>query len=231
MKKALFLFLIILPSTSRAITLTTILSDCRTLVKDSGTRNRFSDAQLTRFSNEGQKDVNSQIWPIQKATQFELVSGTTYYTAPTDFLHTLRVTREYQVIREQSLKSLDSKAEWQNVGGLPQNYFISFASRTLIGFYPFPDSSSSTGTIRMDYIAQVTDLSSGSDTPFNAITELQPYGYLISFYCAYRASLIDGEIDMAQSYIAEYQRGLKRMSEDATARPAYNPGIISSGRN
>ena len=224
--KLAMLFLL-LAGQAKAITLSTIQNDCRVLVKDTGTsRQRFSDAQFLRFINEAQKDANQQIYPIQKATQFELVSGTTFYAAPSDYLHILRMTRDYQVIKEQSLLSLDKLGEWQAVGGLPTSYYISFSSRSKIGFYPFPDSSRSTGTIRYDYIAQVTDLAAASDTPFNAIAELQPYGYILSFYCAYRAALIDGITDVAAAYLGEYQRGLSRMSEEATARPAYRPGVI-----
>lgn len=223
---ALLILFIICPN-AHALTLTTMLSDCRNLIRDGGTsRQRFSDSQLTRFLNEGQKDATQQIYPIQKSFEFALVSGTTYYSMPSDFLHPLRVTYQYRVIGEKSPRALDSMREWQTVSGTePQNYYIAFASRTKMGFYPFPQGASSTGTIRMDYVSQATDLSAAGDEPFNGIDELQPYGYLISFYCAYRGALIDGSVDLAQAYIAEYQRGLKRMSEDATSRPAYNPSF------
>ncbi len=224
----LALFLVLLsPAPAGAITLSTIRSDCRVYVKDTGaTRQRYSDAILLRFINEGQKDVNQQLWPIQKSYSFPLVSGTTYYSTPADFLHVLRLTRDFDVLDEKSPKALDKNGEWEIVGGLPQSYFVNFSSRSKIGFYPFPESSASTGTVRMDYVAQVADLAADSDTPYNSILELQPYGHLLSFYCAYRAALIDGQMDMGQAYFAEYQRGLARMSEDATARPAYKPGVV-----
>ena len=228
----LWVFLICgaIPCTASAKPLSSIISSCRVLATDSSSaRQRFDDSELTAFVNEGQKDCVTQIWPIRKASTFELIAGSTYYSTPSDFLHVLRVTRDYQVITEKSPSALDKVSNWQEVGGLPINYYLSFSSRSLIGFYPFPDSTASTATIRMDYVALASDLSASSDEPYNAIVELQPYAQILEFYCAYRATLIDGAPDLAQAYYAEYQRGLKRMSEEATARPAYNPSLTGAG--
>lgn len=219
--------LMLLAAPAQAITLSTARSDCRVLVQDTGTtRNRFSDAQLLRFLNEGQKDLVQYAKPIRKSTQFELVSGTTYYSAPADFLVPIRVTRSYQLLSEQSIQSLDKQISWQTVRGLPISYFVNHSSRTLIGFYPFPDAATSTGTIRMEYSAQATDLSSDSDQPFNSVVELQPYGYLLPFYCAYRASLIDNDVTQAQAYYAEYKRGSDMLASDAFSRPNYRPSAV-----
>lgn len=223
------LLLLLLAAPVRAITLSTARSDCRVLIQDTGsTRNRFSDAQLLRFLNEAQKDLVQFAKPIRKAYQFELVNGTTYYSTPSDFLSVERLTRSYQVLQEQSVKALDKSQQWQTVGGLPIAYFINHSSRSLVGFYPFPNSTSSTGTIRMEYNAQATDLSSDSDQPFNSISELQPYGYLLPFYCAYRASLIDDLAGKAQAYYAEYRRGSEMLAADAFARPNYRPGAVGA---
>lgn len=212
---------------SHAITKATLLSDCRVLVKDGGsTRNRFTDAQLLRFLNEGQKDLVQYAKPIRKSYQFELVSGTTYYSAPSDFLTVIRLTRSYQVLVEQSIQSLDKQQQWQTVGGLPISYFVNHSSRSLIGFYPFPNTVSSTGTIRMEYTAQATDLSGDSDQPFNGIVELQPYGFYVALYCGYRASLVDSQTTQAQAFYAEYRRGSDMLSSDAFSRPNYRPGAV-----
>lgn len=221
------ILLLLLAAPAQAITLSTLRSDCRVLAGDTGsTRNRFSDAQLLRFLNEGQKDLVQFAKPIRKSTQFELVSGTTYYSAPTDFLVPIRVTRSYQLLSEVSIQNLDKQITWQTVGGLPISYFVNHSSRTLIGFYPFPNTTSSTGTIRMEYAAQATDLSADADQPFNSIVELQPYGYALAFYCAYRASLIDSETVQAQAYYAEFKRGSDMLASDAFSRPNYRPGAV-----
>jgi hypothetical protein len=167
--------------------------------------------------------------PIRKSTQFELVSGTTYYAAPSDFLVPIRVTRNYQLLEEKSIQALDKQSTWQTVAGLPINYYVNHSSRTLIGFYPFPNTTNSTGTIRMEYSAQVTDLSADADVPFNGITEIQPYAYYISIWCAYRASLLDSQTTMAQAYYAEYRRGSDMLASDAFSRPNYKPGAVGGG--
>lgn len=221
-----FLFLL-LAARADAITLSTIRSDCRVMAADSGSsRNRFSDAQLLRFINEGQKDAVQFAKPIHRSYQFELVAGTTYYAAPSDYLTVVRLTRSYQLLPEVSIKNLDKSQQWQTVGGLPVNYFVNHSSRTLIGFYPFPSTSSSTGTIRMEYAAQATDLSADSDQPFNGVSELQPYAYLLSFYCAYRASVIDSKVAQSQAYYAEFKRGSDMLASDAFSRPNYQPGAV-----
>jgi hypothetical protein len=212
---------------AQAITLATLRADCRVLIKDGGAvRNRFSDAQLLRFINEGQKDLVQYAKPIRRSTQFELVSGTTYYSAPSDFLNVIRLTRSYQVLPEQSIQSLDKQVQWQTVPGLPASYFVNHSSRTLIGFYPFPNTTNSTGTIRMEYSAQAADLAGDTDQPFNSIVELQPYAYYISLWCGYRASLVDQMTANAQAYYAEYRRGSDMLSADAFSRPSYRPGAV-----
>ncbi len=232
-RKILTLLLMMTAGYAQALTLSDMRTDCRVMVRDTGSnRQRFSDAQLLRFLNEGQKNTNQHIWPIRKSYEFALTNGTTYYELPSDYLHTLRVTRDHLIVPEKSVKALDNKTEWEDVEGLPINYFLRFSSRTAtsskIGFYPFPVTGS-TGTARVDYIAQVTDMSADSDTPFNGIGELQPYGFQVSLYCAYRASMVDGQFQIAQAYFAEYQSWLKRMGEDAVARPNYNPSAFGGG--
>lgn len=226
--KTLLLIALLAPN-SWAISLSTIRDDCRVLVQDTGSsRNRFSNAQLLRFINEGQKDLVQYAKPIRRPYTFELTAGVTYYATPSDFLSVERLTRSHQVLKEESIKSLDKDLQWQTVGGLPIAYYLNHSSRALIGFYPFPSTTRSTGTIRMEYNAKATDLSADADEPFNAIPELQPYGYLIAFYCGYRASLVDSQALQAQAYYAEYKRGADMLSNDAFARPNYRPGAVGS---
>lgn len=230
MKARIALFLLLLSLPAEAITLSTIRADCRVLIQDTGsTRNRFSDSQLLRFINEGQKDLVQFAKPIRKSTQFELVAGTTYYSAPADFLVPIRITRSHQLLPELSVQGLDKQISWQTVGGLPINYFVNHSSRSLIGFYPFPNSSTSTGTIRMEYSGQATDLSGDSDQPFNSIVELQPYGYAISLFCAYRGQVLNGNTQIAQAYYAEYSQLRNMLASDAFSRPNYKPGATGSG--
>jgi len=224
LSQLLALFLLALPA--YCDTLAVMREDCRVLVRDSGSsRRRFSDATLNGFINEGQRETISDIQPIRKSIEFELVAGTTYYSLPSDFVSVRRVTRDYLALREESPSSLDKLAEWQSVAGLPTRYFVSFASRTKVGFYPWPDGSTSTGTIRLEYNASAVDMTDDAETPFNGIAELQQYGHILAHYCAYRAAMIYGQTDLAAVYLNDYQKDVKRMGETATDRPNYNPGI------
>lgn len=206
--------------------LSTMREDCRTLVKDSGTtRRRFSDATLNGFISEGQREVMMGLLPIRKSMEFALVAGVTYYQLPDDFLQVRRVTRDYLVLTEQSVAMLDKKSEWQRVSGLPTSYFVSFASRTKVGFYPWPATSGDLGTIRLEYNAMAQDLSADADEPFNGIIELQQYDHMLAHYCAYRASMIYGQSDLAAVYLQNFREDLRRMGETALGMPNYNPGI------
>ncbi len=226
----LSLFLGIIPQ-AQAATLSGIQTRCRVDIKDTGaSRQRFSDAQLAAFINESQDDIAQDLWPIRKSFVFELVAGTTYYSMPSDWLHTTRTTRDHQAIEEKSLASLDKNSAWQSVGGLPTVYFVSFSSRTKVGFYPFPDTVSSTGTIRMEYIAKATYLAGSTDEPFGGVSELQPYADLLVHYCAYRAAMIYGQQDLAAVYLNAYQAGLKTMQKEINTRPSYNPPITPATR-
>ncbi len=214
-----------------ANSLSEIRSDCRYLVKDYGaSRRRFSDTILNGFVNDGQNSVVQEALPIRKPFQFELVAGTTYYDLPSDFLAVTRLTRDYLVIKQESLASLDKRMEWQQVGGLPTSYYVSFASRTKVGFYPFPDTTSSTGTIRLEYAASIQAMDDDTDAPFSGIAELQPYANILSEFCAFKCSVIDGELDMAAVYSKAYEDGKKTLMNTSMMMPNYNPSITPATR-
>ena len=116
MFRLLLLVSLILPSGVWAISLATIRADCRVYIKDSSaTRPRYSDSQLLRFINEGQKDISVRARFIRRGYQFELAAGTTYYSMPTDFLHPVRVTWKYQVLDELSIQAMDKNRNWEEV--------------------------------------------------------------------------------------------------------------------
>lgn len=229
--KKIILILLLVPSLSHSIAMSTLRDDCRTLIKDAGPTNRarFSNSSLERFLNEGHKDLVQRAQVVRNSVKFELIPGVTYYIMPHDFLQPVRVTRDFLYLPQRSIQHLDKNQEWEEVKGLPINYFLHFSTRTHLGFYPFPDSSSSTGTIRADYIATAGELLTDTDEPFNRTQELQPHAYLISLYCAYRASIIDGMPQWAQFYRQEYLSGLAWFSEDGKDRVYYRPGAQAGG--
>lgn len=225
------LLLLALPGLLHARTLGDLRSDARLLVRDSGTtstRFRFSNSQVNDLINECQRETVAYAWPITKASSFELVAGTTYYSLSNDFLAIRRVTWRNRVLDEKSPKALDSMKEWETVSGSPINYFVTFSSRTLIGIYPFPADSTSTGTVKVEFFSQADELTADANVPFNGIREFYPLHHLLAYCAAGKMAAIDGQSDLAGLYFKVYSDGVGRLSETAPARPNYTPSLNPS---
>lgn len=215
---------LLLGTPCHSLTVSDLRTQARILALDAGSsRNRFADARILDFLNEGQRQVNLDVKPIIKQTSFDLTSGATFYATATDFLQMYHLTSDYEALPEITPEALDKSSNWEEVDGEPTNYFIRWSSRTMIGFYPFPDSTSSTTTIRYEYIAQSTDLSADTDIPFGGIRELYPYHYALAYFAAYKMAAIDGRTDLATLYMAEFRAAVERMSRESKNRPVYRP--------
>lgn len=211
-----------------ALTFSELRTNTRVLISDSGTataRLRFSNTQVNTFINECQAESVAAAWPIIKTTSTELVAGTTYYTLPAAMLAVKRVTWRNRVLPEKSIVSLDATKEWEAISGTPQNYFITFASRTMIGIYPYPADSTSTGTVKIDFFAQANEMSADADVPYNGIREFYSLHHLISYCAASRLAAIDGQTGVAALYIQIYNQMLTRLAAVALARPSYSPSV------
>lgn len=231
-KKLVFLGLLLLPSISFSSTLSELRTEIRLLIKDpSATRQRYTNSQINTFINEAQRDVVNNTWCISKNTSITLVSGTTYYSLPTDLIAIQRVTREYRNLPETALIKLDSdftNGAWANSGGTPTNYFQDSSQTDKIGFYPWPNGSSSTGTVRLIYYTQASDLSSDSDEPFLGLDRFVPYHDLLIYFVAYRVYLLEGEIEKASSYRQEYESRLAIMGTRVGSKINYIPSFSGS---
>lgn len=220
-------------SPAKALFLQDIETEVRYRVKDSAaSRTRFSQDLIDTFINQGQRDVVTFAMPLYKTEVIVLAQGTTYYTIPTDVMAIERVTFQNKNVPEQTLTSLDSIANyaaWEQSGGPPTAYFQDPSRSSSIGVYPFPNTASSTGTLRVMYAAQVQDLVSGLDVPFNAEARFYPYHDILIYYAVYNLLYIDGEIARAQEFKAIYEVRLKAMIDSIGARPNYKPGF--SGPN
>lgn len=215
-----------------AVTLSTLRSDARLLADDNGTtRFRFTDAQVNSLLNEGQKTAIARSWCVHKSYSFDLVSGTTYYSLPADYVAMKRLTSDWLDLPEMSVAALAGKnRSWEESSGTPSFYFVNFASRTKVGFAPFPDTTSDTTTVRMDYFASITDMASDSDDAFNDIVELQPYAHMLPYFAAFRMAIIDGRTGVAEAFLAQYELLLKSMMERCFERPSYNPSATGQMR-
>ena len=215
-----------------AATTSQLQTRARSLALDVGSsRQRYTDATILIWLNEAQRFAVTDAKPLLKSGSFELVVGSTYYAMPSDFLQAYRVSLDFDVLEETTPEALDRQDRWQETSAEPTHYFIHWASRTKMGVYPWPESSGSTGTVRYEYYAQVTDLSAAGDSPFNGVTELSPYHDSLAYYAAARMSALDGRTDLAVLYMAEFRAGVERMGREARMRPVYRPAASAASRD
>lgn len=200
--------------------------DARLLARDanSNTRQRFADSEVTNFLNQGQREAVSRTQCIERSFSFQLTVGNTYYALPADYLTARRVTRSNLSLTEMTPAALDGRSRgWETASGKPVYYWVNWSSRGLVGFSPFPAQSTDTDTVKMDYFAMTSDMSSDSDTPFNGIAEFVDYHQMLSYYAAARMTAIDGRVALTQLYVQIYELMLKSMSDHCKARPNYLP--------
>lgn len=229
MKKLIVALLLLWPAVpARALTLAEIRTEVRVRIKDTATdRRRFSDAQLTALINEAQRDVNNAAWVVGVSTSVQLVSGTTFYALPEAAIAILRVTRDYRLLKEVTLDKLDADfmgGAWFMTGGIPTSYYQDLTNIDQIGLYPWPNGTTSTGTLRIDLVSQPADLSDDTDEPFNADERYKPYDDLLIFYPAYRVFLIEGD-ERATLYRQEYESRLQVMRDRVGRKPNFNPSF------
>lgn len=216
------------PAQAEARTLSQLRGDVRLLVRDTGSsRNRFSNAQIDALLNEAQRIAASRSYCVHKSTTFYLLTGTTYYATKSDFLAVRRLTRDWQELKEMTPAALDGRTRtWGEVSGLPVYYFVNFASRSQVGFSPFPAVSTDTGTIRMDYYALPASMDADAAEPFDSIGELTPFHQAPTYYAAGILAAVDGDKPQSDLYIAMFEAVLKVMSDKCSDRPNYNPSFV-----
>lgn len=229
MKKLLIsLFLLFSPLSLRALTVSVLRSNIRTIIKDAGDHNRYQDAQLLDLLNEGQRDVSNLTWLVSNSTSFSLVSGTTYYSLPTDIVEITRVTREYKLLNETTFSKADSDSagsSWETLGGIPIDYFQDSTQPDKIGIKPFPNNSSSTGTIRVQYISQPTELVLSSDIPFNGSSRYLIYNDILVYYAVTRIFMLEGDIQRSQVYSQLYESRIDALKQKAGSHPNFLPSF------
>lgn len=230
MKKILIGFLFLAYSAiSHALNVSEIRNNIRIIIKDTdSSRRRYSDTQLLTMINEGQKDVSNSTWMVWKSTTITLVSGTTYYDIPTDVIEIARLTREYKVVEETTFDKLDSDAAgsaWELISGTPVEYFQDSTQPDKIGIKPFPATSASTGTLRMQYIAQPVDLSSDSDVPYNGYYRYYPYHDLITYYVVTRIFMLEGDVNKIGPYSQLYESRVQMVKDKVGSKLNYLPGF------
>lgn len=231
MKKIILALLLLLPigHAHSQQTLSDLITQARTLALDSASNPslRFTDAQITAFINQAQRNLVTQGHCIWQNTIFELELGTTYYSLPSNFVTIERVTVGRKNIPQMTSAALDARSRgWEVASGYPVYYFVNFSSRGLIGFSPWPAQSTDTDTVKVEYTVHATDLSSSVDVPFNGINELQPYGSMLAYYAAGMMNLINGQSAQATAIMQVYAGQVETFNKMCLDLPGYRPGGI-----
>jgi hypothetical protein len=224
-------------SAAHSLTLSDIRFQVRRHLRDTPStqdQRRYGDIVLTATINEVQREVVNVVHPITNTTTITLVAGTTYYQLPNDYIDATQAVwtspsnekiRLYQVSERVLVQKTPG---YENYSGPPSEYMIRDSTYTAttvqVVFIPVPDSTS-TGTVRIDYYGQVTDLSAGTDVPFNSLRQLYPYHDTLVFGTTARLKLREGDLQGAATFQALYEKSLKTMDERTGQKFDYNPSV------
>ena len=232
MNNILVLIFLIIPQYSRASeTLSNLITDARVLASDASsvTRQRFSDTQITEFLNQAQRQALFESRCLMSSLSFTLTAGVTYYSLPSNYMSMERATIGSLWMTELTPAALDGRSRgWEASSGHPTYYFINFSSRGLIGFAPWPATSTDTDTIKIEYQIQANDLANSTDIPFNGITELQEFHHGLAYYAAGMMEMINGMTSQASAYFSNFQTIVKNMNMACRLRPNYMPSAVAS---
>lgn len=241
----ILLTLIFTSPIAKALTLSDIETQARRHVDDTATSaslQKYGDTIIDALANEAQRDIVNQTLCIQTSTGYALTAGVTYYALPSDFIATKNVifqdrTNNVYVLKQvlpRSYLGLNPNYEKSSSGGQsPTNYQIrdstTGANTQEISYIPVP-TTSSTGTVRVDYYVRATDLASDSDVPFDGNYNLYQFHDLIVYYVASRLFLMEGNTNGGAVYSQLYQAGLALMKEKFGVNPDYTPGAAGATR-
>jgi hypothetical protein len=227
----LSLALLALSPSRAAETLAQLQSDVRALTLDASTSGNphFTNAQITTFLNQAQREILAGSHCLQQSIIFQLVPGTTYYPLPTNYTVIERLTIGSKSIPQVTPASMDSQSlGWEQTSGYPNRYFINFSSRGLVGFAPFPQQSTDTDTIKVDYDVQANDLVNPTDYPYNGVNELQDYQHALAYWTAATIEQIDQQPTLAGYYFQLFGMVAKQMQIKCRDLTNYKPSASGS---
>lgn len=223
------LLLLCCVTSSFALTAADVLTRARLMLRDTSsdvTRQRFSDAQLLSWLNDGQREANAFDFVMQSSYTFATTGGQQEYSIPSDYLTSWRVTYKGRKLNQTSFNEQDAvTVAWQTQSvGTPLAYYVYLAPNPTIGFVPAP-ATASTGTVVLWYIQQTQDLTLTTQTPFNGWSQLVPYHSALSYYIAYRGLWTVGDTDQASQYLSEWQQWVAALKVGLGRQPDFNPGF------
>lgn len=155
------------------------------------------DLNQTRYSGRYTQAINlAQLQFVRDSgcywidTSFSVVSGTSTYSLPSDFLWEKKVTLNglrLDPISRETLEAYKGGDRWDDDQGTPSQYLIDpEEANKKLRLYPIPGAGDAgTNNLTMRYVAVPTDLANGTDIPFGSYTYLAPYHLALAYYAAY----------------------------------------------
>jgi len=213
MKKIVCLLLLFISVNGYALSLSDIRTHIRNNVNDPSTdtnKQRWANAEIDFLVNQGQREVCDITWCLYTSTNIALVSGTTYYSLPSDTHFIDRVVyNNSTVLPYKPIPLLDREdSDWLSTAiGTPTSYHLKYPKRD-IGFSPCPNN---TNNIEVFYVKVPSDLSSDDDIPYNSTEILYPYHHLLIDYAGACLFLRDGMMEQYNASYAQYRQGVTRM--------------------
>ena len=141
-----------------SLTLTQIQDQVRRATRDTQTDTdlqRYSNALITDWANEAQRDFFNATWCVKTSTSIVLSSGTIYYDLPTDYvavdyvLFTDNNGLDFDLKEESEKKVIQSEGDYENTStGTPDRYVVRYSTSGgnsfQVAFLPYPVTNTST---------------------------------------------------------------------------------------
>ncbi len=207
-------------------TLSQLIADVRVLTQDpaNASYSHFTDSQITTLLNQAQREILAGNHCLQQTMVFQLVPGTTYYPLPANYTVIERLTIGAKSIPQITPAAMDSQSlGWEYATGYPNRYFINFSSRGLVGFAPWPQQSTDTDTIKVDYDVQANELVNAGDYPYNGVNELQDYQHALAYWASATIEQVDQQPQRAQYYLTLYAAVGSQMKAKCRDLTNYRP--------
>ena len=190
-----------------SVTAQSILDRVRTQLIDTGSTQRWTDAELLKWLSDGQRTIVAAVpWSCQKVTTVSMVAGTRQ-TLPSDANTLIEVIRNLSstgtagapcTMIERSI--LDRQyPTWHTADSSPTVLHYSYDMNDPQAFYVFPRNDG-TGSVEVNYSVMPVDITSTSAN----ITVRDIYSTPLVDYVLYRAHQKDSDFAAGQQLAGAY---------------------------
>lgn len=204
------------------------------LMLNEPTARRWTDVELRKWINDGQRDIARRIPWYRKSTTGAATASTQQFSFPSDAIRIDHVSwRQSGTTRTIPLEEYDHKnvawtmgAQLTSATGYPAFYWTSGypgTSTFTINLVPIPQV---TGILTYEYIGMPADYTT-SDTSANSSNVLVPLGYedAITLFVVYSA--LQGDADPRwREYKELYEQALAGLEEAAAAQFSSSTGML-----